>query len=261
MNKYITLPCPSVLIYHKLSFYYDKNKYVFLASEFRKHLDAIKSLRMNPLTVDQVHESTKDNESGYNKNILLTFDDGNISDFNISFPILSIYNFVATFFITTDWIGTDGYMSSSQILKLSQSGMSVQSHAKSHNFLDEMTENKLHEELKDSKQILEGIIGKPVTSLSIPGGRLNERVIACAGSLGYRYIYTSVPFQCDQVQDVKIIGRIGLRQPMIIDEFKRYLKATPMTIIKLKSKQFIKTKLKLMLGGRLYYVLWKIIIK
>ena len=257
----MNFPHLPVLIYHKLSFEYNRNKYVLSADDFRRHLDEIKSLRLKPATADQLAGKIQSKASNYDRYLLLTFDDGNSSDYDIAFPALSACYFVATFFITTDWIGHDGYMHSSQLIELSRQGMSIQSHAHTHKFLDEMSEKELHLELQQSKEILEDIVGREVSCLSIPGGRCNTRVIDYASKIGYKTIFTSIPFQLTQSLGVTLVGRVGLRNPMSINEYKKYLIPTKSTIIHLKTEYFFKTKLRSLLGGRLYYYLWKAIVK
>ncbi len=39
------------------------------------------------------------------KSVIVTFDDGHESDYTLALPLLRKFNFKATFFITTDWIG------------------------------------------------------------------------------------------------------------------------------------------------------------
>jgi peptidoglycan/xylan/chitin deacetylase (PgdA/CDA1 family) len=50
-------------------------------------------------------------------------------------------------------------MSADQLRALKKAGMSVQSHAKSHRFLDELGPDDVLMEMKASKQALEGLLG------------------------------------------------------------------------------------------------------
>ena len=255
-----TFQC-TALIYHRLSSSQVRNKYVLSVETFRQHLATISARQIKPVAADDVLDGPEKNGAVGTGCLLITFDDGNLSDFEIAFPLLAEYSFTATFFITTDLIGSDGYMTADQIALLSQSGMSVQSHAKTHKFLDEMDGEELRRELQESRDILEGIIGKPVTALSIPGGRFNDQVITCARNLGYKRIFTSYPFQYVQEQGIALIGRIGIQEPIPPAAYHKYLAPTFQTVFTLKSKQYIKKKLMQLLGGRLYYSLWEIVVK
>ena len=104
------------------------------------------------------------------RSICLTFDDGFSSDHDLVLPELIKMNATATFFIVTDWIGKPGYLNEQQIRNLSNSGMQIGSHSKSHpNFLD-ITHMERLAELHESKLILENLIGKPVSTFSFPFG-------------------------------------------------------------------------------------------
>ena len=41
--------------------------------------------------------------------------------------------------------------------------------------------------------------------------------------LFWEAIFTSIPFQLTQFAEITLIGRIGLRNPMSMDEYKKYL--------------------------------------
>ncbi len=54
-------------------------------------------------------------------------------------------------------------MSSGQLRELKEAGISVQSHAKTHVFLDELWIDEVYRELDQSKSTLEDILGKGVS--------------------------------------------------------------------------------------------------
>lgn len=118
------------------------------------------------VSIDLALEGPKKSE----KPICLTFDDGFSSDHDLALPELVKMNATATFFIVTDWIGKPGYLNEQQIRNLSNSGMQIGSHSKSHpNFL-EITSMERLAELRESKLILENLIGKEVSTFSFPFG-------------------------------------------------------------------------------------------
>lgn len=125
--------------------------------------------------------------------ILYTFDDGHSSDLEVSLPILEGVGAVSRccFFITTAWIGKAGYMTEAQIRQLASLHVSIGTHGHTHVFFDRMTDKELAEELSVSRQIVEGITGKPVESLSVPGGKFDVRLAKYAVAAGYKRIFTS----------------------------------------------------------------------
>ena len=79
------------------------------------------------------------------------------------------------------------YMSAAQLKKLSDDGFEIGSHGMTHSLLiaDYMNEKKVLDELLHSKQWLESVIVKSVTSYCFPAGRYNARMIELAKQVGY----------------------------------------------------------------------------
>ena len=79
------------------------------------------------------------------------------------------------------------FMSAEQLKQLSDKGFEIGSHGMTHSLLiaDYMNEEKAINELQNSKQWLEEVTGKPVTSYCFPAGRYNTRMIELAKQIGY----------------------------------------------------------------------------
>ena len=139
------------------------------------------------VSIDQAIVSSED----ASRSICLTFDDGFSSDYDLVLPELKRINAAATFFIVTDWLGTPGYLTEQQVRDLSDSGMQIGSHSKSHpNFLA-MTLKERLDELRGSKLILENIIGKEISTFSFPFGFYDDECIEAVFSSGYSICCTS----------------------------------------------------------------------
>jgi peptidoglycan/xylan/chitin deacetylase (PgdA/CDA1 family) len=136
-------------------------------------------------------EEAFENRAQDRQNICLTFDDGFLSDHDLVFPELKMMHANATFFLVTDFLNTPGYLTTNQVKILSESGMQIGSHSKSHpNFL-KLTASERIKELRDSKVILEKIIGKEVTTFSFPFGFYNHECAQAVFLAGYSICCTS----------------------------------------------------------------------
>ena len=115
-----------------------------------------------------------------NKPIFITIDDGYKNNENVFaiFQKLKDERFQpsATLFVISDFIGRPNRLSKTELKTMAQSGFfSIQSHTATH---PDLTKTKnLEYELKDSKQNIEQITGKPVIALSYPFGSFNNDVI------------------------------------------------------------------------------------
>ena len=88
------------------------------------------------------------------RRILITFDDGHLSNFTIALPVLKAHGLRAAFFITTDWIGSHGFMNEAQICQLRDSGMLIGAHGCSHRYLAALSREEALEEMVRSRQRL-----------------------------------------------------------------------------------------------------------
>ena len=142
----------------------------------------------------------------------LSFDDGHRTNHSIAFPMLEEYGYKALFFITTGWIGFDYYMTDEMIKELSVNGMTIGSHGVTHGYLTDLTPKEAYRELEESKKTLEDRLGVSVTSLSAPGGRMNERVANLAASIGYTDIFVSESEPGLECSGIKIHGRLACKR-------------------------------------------------
>ncbi|MFU8830604.1 MAG: polysaccharide deacetylase family protein [Wenzhouxiangella sp.] len=125
--------------------------------------------------------------------VLLTFDDGDVSNLDQALPILQESGLSAVFFITRAHIGERGMLSRGGLRELAEAGMVIGSHGLSHLFLNTLSPAALAIELAGSRDFLEQITGREVVLLSLPGGRGGQREIEAAHAAGYRSVFGSRP--------------------------------------------------------------------
>lgn len=124
--------------------------------------------------------------------VVVTFDDGCETDWVIAVPRLLECGFGATFYVVSRWIGRRaGFLNVAQLRELSAAGFEVGSHSATHAFLPDLDDAALRRELRESKREIEDNIGRSVTHLSCPGGRMNRRVADAAREAGYETMATS----------------------------------------------------------------------
>lgn len=133
--------------------------------------------------------------------VIITFDDGDLSLYAIVYPLFRQYELEATIFLVPNFIGEVGYMSWDQIREMSEyrtaSGKKLfffESHSLTHRMMGEMEAQDVRHELETSKQIIEEQIGEKVTVLALPfgSGAGDGTIINEAYDLGYQAIRTSV---------------------------------------------------------------------
>jgi len=235
-----------------------KDSYTLAESDFRAHMERLSSNGYTPVLAEDYCRCLRDPCAFLpDKCVLITFDDGHESNLTIAVPILREFGFKATFFITTGRTGTSGYMNPAQLRELKKAGMSVQSHAKTHLFLSELSEADLARELIESKKALEEILGAEVPFLSFPGGRYNRAALEHARSAGYKACFSSVPFHLKRLDGQFLIGRCAVRYTSGATTFEKVLGLGFLGRSALAAACHGKDFLKKILGNDAYYTLWK----
>jgi peptidoglycan/xylan/chitin deacetylase (PgdA/CDA1 family) len=123
--------------------------------------------------------------------ISLTFDDGNASDVLIALPELTRRDLTAGFFVCANRIGKKHYLSAAMIRELLGAGMSVGSHGMNHRNWRLLDPGGLRCEISEARLKLEDVIQRPVTSVAIPFGSYDRRVLSWLGRERWDVIYTS----------------------------------------------------------------------
>lgn len=181
-----------IFIYHSVSPYYPleskyNKRFGVEPDIFEKQMRYLKDNGYNVMPFDDLINHFSQNLSLPHKPVVLTFDDGWENQYKYAFPILKKYNMTATFFVFTNSIGRKHFLTWPEIKKLVDAGMTIGDHSKSHPYLYKITnENKLREEIVESKKILESNLGKKIDIFAYPFGHYNEEIITILKKNGFR---------------------------------------------------------------------------
>lgn len=181
---------------------------------------------------------------------MLTFDDGNISDYEIVFPLLMEKNIKATFFVIVDKIGAAGYVGWQHIREMHQSGMFIGSHSSSHRLMTSLSQEEAIREFSDSKKILEDYLGEPISSFSYPFGDCSSELHRLGFDSGYLYLFTSKHGVLSG--SMNIIPRNSINSSMGWDEIVKIMNPSIRTRCEWFLEDFIKACIKSFLGREKY---------
>lgn len=124
--------------------------------------EIIDELRINYqiVSIDDIYEKTE------KKKAVITFDDGWMDAYMNAYPFLKRYNIPFTVYITTNFIGKEGYIGNSELKVYSEDPLvTIGFHTQSHSKL--RYENNMQKEIFLSRKELEKKVGKAILFLLI----------------------------------------------------------------------------------------------
>ena len=127
------------------------------------------------------------------RRVVLTFDDAWADNHAHALGPLSLHRLPATLYAPSRLLGSPGYMTRTQLLEMDAAGLTIGAHSRTHPDLRACGSGDLEGEVRGSKEDLEDLLGKPVTSFAYPTGLINERVVAAVAAAGFTSAVTTRP--------------------------------------------------------------------
>ena len=135
----------------------------------------------------------------------LTFDDGFASVHALALPLLRRLGLPATVFVVAETLAPGGRevdwvddpparglraLSLDQVLEMLDHGVSFGSHSFAHRDLTTLSDAEVERDLRDSRELLEALLDRPVPFLAYPRGRNNDGSRRAAARAGYSHAFT-----------------------------------------------------------------------
>ncbi len=136
-----------------------------------------------------------------NSKLTITFDDGFEDVFKFGFPILKNFKFNVVVFQISSFIGEysdwdvnftrnrSKHLSKAQLIELSKNGWEIGSHGHLHISSSKMTMSELIRDLQVSKELLEDLLNKEVSSYTPPFGKIHPQLFPALIQTGYKTVY------------------------------------------------------------------------
>ncbi|MBI5874117.1 MAG: polysaccharide deacetylase family protein [Candidatus Omnitrophica bacterium] len=249
-----------ILLYHDFCSETDKSKNNFAVTweNFKSQMDYLHHNGYIAVSLEKMIaelEYWKTEEGGKKidsrKKVVLTFDDGDLSNYHFVLPILKEKGFSATFFVTINEIGKVGRMDWPMVYDMARNGMGVGSHGLTHSFMTAHNNYTVLNELLMSKQILEKYTRKRVDFLSIPRGFYNKRILTIARDVGFRAVCVSDAGFSDFLSDgLFLLKRFTMRKNYGLNAFRSVVSGHPSVLVTVGEN--IRTGLRKALGYQVY---------
>jgi peptidoglycan/xylan/chitin deacetylase (PgdA/CDA1 family) len=226
-NGYQLVP---VLVYHNIG-KDPRGRLVLGVDAFTEQMKYLKANGFRVVSVAEFVEWLQLRRQLPRKTVVLTFDDGYRSFREHAYPVLKELRFTATLFVYTDYVGAGRNALNWDDLKaLAAEGFDVQAHSKSHADLrrgDHESEaqygRRMQAELIEPPRVLARSVGRPVSFLAYPYGRVDDAVLAKVKDHGYLAAFTVRRESNPAFVDVLRISRSQVYADMTLEQFAKNL--------------------------------------
>lgn len=201
-----------ILIYHEIKPPFpgsDRSLYVE-PEVFAEQLDWLRDNKYQTLLLRDVYRHWYNGRPLPEKPVVITFDDGYLSNFTDALPLLQERGMKATFFIVPGTLGTRNHLTKDMLTSLVNSDMEIGSHTYNHVDLTSTSTEQLIVELGRSKSELKELTGQSVDFLSYPYGYYNSVVVAETKAYGYLGAVTVDFGKASIDQDIYKLMRIDI---------------------------------------------------
>jgi poly-beta-1,6-N-acetyl-D-glucosamine N-deacetylase len=162
---------------------------------FEQHLDYLKQNRFKVLSLEEFIRYLEKAEGFPTKSVLITFDDGYRSIYDIAFPLLKKYKYPFTVFVNTQPLQQElqQFMNWEELQNIIDYGGAIANHTHSHPHM--ILKNKLQlkhskaqsnrEEIKIAERLLSNKLSKYHRVFAYPYGEFDPQVKSIVEELGY----------------------------------------------------------------------------
>ena len=180
------------------------------AEMLERHIDTLGELRRKVVAPRfYVRRATEALPEG--GDVLLTFDGGYASHYEVVFPLLKKRKIRAAFFVPTARVGEEGRLDWGQLREMATYGMVIGAYGNTgvpFTGLD-ITHQRL--EFEFSSSALSSRVEMAARLFAFPGGRFFRGSPGMAREYNFEYTFAGVPVEADHSEGVWVLGRLEVR--------------------------------------------------
>jgi peptidoglycan/xylan/chitin deacetylase (PgdA/CDA1 family) len=155
-------------------------------ANFAAQMDWLAQNGYHPVTTSDLAAYLRGERGLPSRPIVITFDDGYADFYTTAIPILRVHDFTAVSYVVSGFIGRGGYMTAFEVLSAQGAGFEIGSHTVDHVNLTKQSADGLRYQLTASKEALERLLKRPVTSFCYPYGKYGPREANAVAAAGYQ---------------------------------------------------------------------------
>lgn len=222
----------TVLLYHKFD-EADSPSTSTPTAMFKQQMDYLKDSGYRVISMDDLWECISGMKEVPEKAVVITIDDGYLSEYTHAVPVLKEHGFPFCIFVFTRSVGSRNFMTWDQLQEVLSSGGDVGSHTHTHPRPTDILSKEIEKECIVSRKILKEKLGIEAKWFAYPFGEYDDTVRSAGIKAGYRLLLTSDPgsvgskTQFDLVPRQAIVGR-----NMNMQRFREKLEQPPLDVVK-----------------------------
>lgn len=186
-SKYVV----PVIVYHSVALFSDEPLNNVQPKNFLKQMSFIKNRGYRVITALEWVEGLRAGKAFDRNTVVIIFDDGYKDNYFNAFPILQKCGFLATIFLAPDYMERPGRLTWDQIREMADYGIQIGSHVMGERYVPDLQRDELVAALRDSKQLIERNVGRPVDLLAYPVGGYTKEAQEIARRVGYKAAFTT----------------------------------------------------------------------
>ncbi len=161
------------------------------------------------------------------KEVIITFDDGFLSNYSIVFPIMRDLGLKYNIFVTAKYVNGEGseYLNWDTVKEMADSGLvGFGAHTYTHIDARDITERNYKKEIVATNQLIQQNIGKDVPDFCFPYGFYNRQIIKTLSQKRvYHRLYTSDQRNPKMIEGVQVVGRVPISNDYDLPTFARHV--------------------------------------
>ena len=205
-----------ILCYHQIREWRAKDSksakdYICPTSVFEAQMKMLADSGYHAILPDQLYAYLTTGAPLPSKPVMITFDDGDLDQYETAVPILEKHNYKAAFFIMTVAIGRRGYqpyMDKQQIKDLADRGHTIGCHTWDHHNVKKYQGQDWVTQIEEPTKKLEAITGKPIKHFAYPFGLWNHEATVELKKRGYLGAYQLAEKKRDDENPLLSVRRI-----------------------------------------------------
>jgi peptidoglycan/xylan/chitin deacetylase (PgdA/CDA1 family) len=206
-----------ILMYHRV----DPEKptthfsYNVHPEEFAAQMQLLSDLGYHTITASQLVEAIRQGAQLPPRPIVITFDDGNITDYQYAFPIMQAHGFFGVSYVVANRLGADGFTGGSELEEMIAAGWEVGSHGYTHADLT-VDHSKAYGEINGSRERIYDVIEINVDTFAYPFGAIDPyigdrtRKWGYSAAMGLGKSYTHTTNSLYYLQRIEVFGDYDL---------------------------------------------------